>query len=65
MQNSLAHTRNDGLTEIGRLRLTQVAVKIGPVRLLQTRAQPKVREFYVAPCIQQQVVWLDVSIKYS
>lgn len=51
------------LTEIGRFRLTQVPVEIGSVRFLQTRAQPKIREFYVAPCVQQQVVWLDVSVK--
>ncbi|KYN29628.1 Transcription initiation factor TFIID subunit 11 [Trachymyrmex cornetzi] len=52
------------LTEIGRFRLTQVSVKISPMRFLQTRAQSKIRKFYVAPCIQQQVVWFDVSAKY-
>lgn len=49
------------LTEIGGFRLAQVSVEVGPVRFLQTRTQTKVREFYVAPCVQQQVVRLDVS----
>jgi len=53
------------LTEVGRFRLTQISVEISPMRFLQTRAQPKIRKFYVAPCIQQQVVWLDVSAKYN
>lgn len=51
------------LTKVRRFRLTEISVEIGSMRLLQTRAQPKVRELYMTPCVQQQVVRFDISVK--
>lgn len=51
------------LTKVRRFRLTEISVEIGSMRLLQTRAQPKVRKLYMTPCVQQQVVRFDISVK--
>jgi hypothetical protein len=48
------------LTEVGGFSLTEITVKVGSMRLLQTSAEAKIRELDVSSGIQEQVVWLNV-----
>ena len=49
--------------KIRRQGLRQVSVEFCPVWLFQSSAQPKVRQFDMASCVQEKVVRLDVPEK--
>ena len=56
-------SRQRPLTEVGGFGLAEVPVELGPVRLLQARAEPEVGELDVPPRVQQQVVRLDIPVE--
>ena len=56
-------SRQRRLTEVGGFGLAEVPVELGPVRLLQARAEAEVGELDVPPRVQQQVVRLDIPVE--
>lgn len=50
------------LTEIRGFRLTQIPIEVRPVRFLQARTQSEIRQFQMAPGVQQQIIRFNITM---